>query len=38
MFLAALFMSVNHNVAPDNRIPSLIIVAMFAIGGGLLFH
>ena len=36
IFLAALLMSVNHNVAPDNRIPSLIIVAMFAIGGGLL--
>jgi len=27
---------VNHNVSAENRIPSLIIVAMFAIGGGLL--
>ena len=36
MFLAALLMSMNHNVAPDNRIPSLIIVGLFAIGCGLL--
>ena len=37
MFIAALLMSVNHNVTVDKRIPSLIIVAMFAIGGGLSF-
>lgn len=36
MFLAALLMSVNHNVSYENRIPSLIIVGLFAIGGGLL--
>lgn len=36
MFLAAILMSVNHNVAYENRIPTLIIVGLFAIGGGLL--
>lgn len=36
MFLAALLMSVNHNVAADSRIPSLIIIALLAIGAGLL--
>jgi hypothetical protein len=32
---AAVLMSVNHNVSYENRIPSLIIVGLFAIGGGL---
>jgi hypothetical protein len=36
MCLAAILMSVNHNVAYENRVPTLIIVGLFAIGGGLL--
>jgi len=36
MFLAAILMSLNHNVSYENRIPTLIIVGLFAIGGGLL--
>lgn len=36
MLVAAVLMSVNHNVSYENRIPSLIIVGLFAIGGGLL--
>ena len=35
LFFAAVLMSVNHNVSYENRIPSLIIVGLFAIGGGL---
>lgn len=37
MFFAAILMSVNHNVAYENRIPSLIIIGLFAIGGWTLF-
>lgn len=36
MLVAAVLMSVNHNVSYQNRIPSLIIIGLFAIGGGLL--
>ncbi len=36
MLVAAVLMSINHNVSYENRTPSLIIVGLFAIGGGLL--
>ncbi len=35
-FLAAVLMSINNSVTADNRIPPLIIIALFCIGVGLI--